>query len=127
LFITKSRLLAEKVEREYIGLLHSLSTGPNAPLYAHERIRRWKSRRKRGIFNLDDAEDEREDLPQKFSKLSDSDFPLFLTMDTVSTILPINAIGTDDGCAYLCSCLVFSRVPPGPRAEICDLKKGTSW
>jgi hypothetical protein len=85
LFITKSRLLAEKVERDYVGLLYSLSTGPDAPLYVRERIQRWNARRKKVIFNPDDAEGKREDLPEKFSELRDSDFPLFLTMDTVST------------------------------------------
>ena len=86
LFVTKSRLLAEKVEGDYMDLLYSLSAGPDAPLYVRERIERWNSRRKEG-FNLDDADDGRDDLPEKFSKLRDSDFPLFLTMDTVSNSL----------------------------------------
>ncbi|KAH9985770.1 hypothetical protein BJV77DRAFT_1031292 [Russula vinacea] len=63
LFLTKSRLLAEKVEQDY-------------------RIQRWNSRRKKVIFNLDDTDGRRDDLPQKFSELRDSDFPLFLTLDT---------------------------------------------
>jgi hypothetical protein len=120
LFITKSQLLAEKVEREYVSLLYSLSTGPDAPLYVHERIQRWNSRRKRGDSNPDDTESERdsipddtggemEDLPQKFSELRDSDFPLFLTMETVCAAFPINVTGTDEGCICICSCLVFSR------------------
>ena len=85
LFITKSRLLAEKVERDYVSLLYSLSVGPDAPLYVRERIQRWNARRKKGIFNPDDTDGTRDDLPEKFSELRDSDFPLFLTMDTVST------------------------------------------
>ena len=84
MFITKSRLLAEKVERDYVGLLYSLSIGPDA-LYVRERIQRWNSRRKKVIFNPDDTEGKRDDLPQKFSELRDSHFPLFITMDTVST------------------------------------------
>jgi len=87
LFVTKSRLLAEKVERDYVSLLYSLSAGPDAPLYVRERILRWNSRRKRAIFNSDDTDGGREDLPEKFSELRDKDFPLFLTMDTVSTSL----------------------------------------
>ena len=84
MFITKSRLLAEKVERDYVSLLYSLSTGPDAP-YVRERIQRWNSRRKKVIFNPDDTEGKRDDLPQRFSELRDSHFPLFLTLDTVST------------------------------------------
>lgn len=109
LFITKSRLLAEKVERDYVGLLYSLSTGQNAPLYVRERIQRWNSRRKKVIFNPDDTDGKRDDLPKKFSELRDGDFPLFLTMDAVSTTFPINAIGADDGCVCICSCLAFSK------------------
>lgn len=109
LFITKSRLLAEKVERDYVNLLYSLSTGPDASLYARERIQRWNSRRKEVIFNPDDTEGKRDDLPEKFSELRDSDFPLFLTMDAVSTTVQIGVTGTDDGYVCNCSCLFFSK------------------
>ena len=87
LFVTKSRLLAEKVERDYVNLLYSLSAGPDAPLHVDERIQRWNSRRKKEIFNPDDTDGRRDDLPEKFSELCDKDFPLFLTMDTVSISL----------------------------------------
>ena len=97
LFITKSRLLAEKVERDYVSLLYSLSAGSDAPLYVRERIQRWNARRKKVIFNPDDTEGERDDLPKKFSELCDSDFPLFLTMETVSIALLTNGTGIDDG------------------------------
>ena len=105
LFITKSRLLAEKVKRDYVSLLYSLSTGPDAPLYVRERIQRWNSRRKSVIFNPDDTDGKRDDLPKNFSELRDSDFPLFLTMDAVSTTFRINAISADDGRVCICSCL----------------------
>jgi hypothetical protein len=35
------------------------------------------------------AEGTRDDLPEKFSELQDSHFPLFVTVDTVGTILAI--------------------------------------
>ena len=94
LFLTKSRLLAEKVEQDYVNLLYSLSTDSDAQLYACERIQRWNSRRKKVIFNPDDTDGRRDDLPQKFSELRDSDFPLFLTLDTVCTI------GPSDKCCW---------------------------
>jgi hypothetical protein len=109
LFVTKSRLLAEKVERDYVGLLYSLSAGPDAPLYARERIERWNSRRKKNIFNPDDMDDGRDDLPEKFSELRDKDFPLFLTMDTVSTSLLMSASGADGDSLCICSCVTFWR------------------
>jgi hypothetical protein len=110
LFITKSRLLAEKVERDYVSLLYSLSVGSDAPLYVRERIQRWNTRRKKVIFNPDDMEGERDDLPRKFSELRDSDFPLFLTMETVSTALLISGTGTDDDCICTFRCLAFLRL-----------------
>jgi hypothetical protein len=128
LFITKSRLLAEKVERDYVSLLYSLSTGPDAPLYVRERIQRWNSRRKKMIFNPDDTEAKRDDLPEKFSELRDSDFPLFLTMDTVSTAHPVDVNCTNGACVCVCSSLAFWRLicnPPQAHsgAEICDRKR----
>lgn len=110
LFITKSRLLAEKVERDYVSLLYSLSAGPDAPLYVRERIQRWNTRRKKVIFNPDDTEGMRDDLPKRFSELRDSDFPLFLTMETVSIAPLTNGVDTDDGRTCICSCLAFLRL-----------------
>jgi hypothetical protein len=110
LFITKSRLLAEKVEQDYVNLLYSLSTGPNSPLYVRERIQRWESTRKKVIFNPDDTEGKRDDLPKKFSELRDSHFPLFLTMDTVGIDLPVTVPGTDDGCIYVYSSVAFLKL-----------------
>lgn len=92
-----------------MSLLHSLSTGLDAPLYVRERIQRWNSRRKKDIFNPDATEGEREDLPQKFSELRDSHFPLFLTMDAVGTTILIDVTGIDVGCVCICSYLAFLR------------------
>ena len=127
LFITKSRLLAEKVERDYVSLLYSLSTGPDAPLYVRERIQRWNSRRKKVIFNPDDTEGKRDDLPEKFSELRDSDFPLFLTLDAVSATHLLNVTGIDDDFNYVCSSLAFWRLTcnppqPHPGTEVRDPK-----
>ena len=117
LFITKSRLLAEKVERDHVSLLYSLSTGPDTPLYVRERIQRWNFRRKKMIFNPDDTEEKRDDLPEKFSELRDSDFPLFLTMDTVSTAYPMDASCINGFCTCIFSSLAFWRLT-------CNLTQG---
>lgn len=109
LFVTKSRLLAEKVERDYVSLLYSLSKSSDAPGYVRERVQRWNSRRKKEIFNPDDTDSARDDLPGKFSELRDSDFPLFLTMDTVRTSLPMSYSGADDDYICTCSCVAFWR------------------
>ncbi|KAI0297514.1 hypothetical protein B0F90DRAFT_1819254 [Multifurca ochricompacta] len=87
LFITKSRLLAEKVEQEYINLLFSLSADRETPQYVRAHVERWNSRRKMSIFDQNDADDKRNDLPETFSQLNDSYFPLFITMDTLYSLL----------------------------------------
>ena len=107
LFVTKSRLLAEKVEGDYVNLLYSLSAGPDAPPYVRERIQRWNSRRKE-TFNPDDAGEGRDDLPEKFSELCDGNFPLFLTMDTVSNSLH-KCSGTDGDYPCILRCVAFWR------------------
>ena len=83
LFITKSWLLAGKVERDYVNLLFSLSAGPDTPQYVRDRIQHWNSRKKSKVLDPDDVGGIREDLPEKFSELEDKHFPLFITVDTV--------------------------------------------
>ncbi|KAH9075547.1 hypothetical protein EDB83DRAFT_2312005 [Lactarius deliciosus] len=80
-------LLADKVEHDYTNLLFSLSAGPEMPQYVRERIQRWNSRRRNKILDLDDAEGTRDDLPEKFSELQESHFPLFITVDTLWSLL----------------------------------------
>ena len=112
LFVTKSRLLTEKVERDYVSLLHSLSAGPDSEVlqYVHERIQRWNSRRKKEIFNPDDTEGRRDDLPEKYSELRDDHFPLFVTMDTVSATLARKFFGTKGDWVSIYSCAAFWRL-----------------
>ena len=85
IFITKSRRLANKVEEEYVNLLFSLCDGSEMPEDVRERIQRWKKRKPMNTFDLDGNEDDRDDLPQRYSQLRDEHFPLFSTTDTVST------------------------------------------
>ncbi|KAH9172882.1 hypothetical protein EDB89DRAFT_1885655 [Lactarius sanguifluus] len=87
LFLTKSQLLANKVEHEYVDLLFSLYAGPDTPQYVCERIKHWNSRRKNNAMDQDGTEGMRDDLPEKFSELQDGHFPLFITVDTLWSLL----------------------------------------
>ncbi|KAH8981163.1 hypothetical protein EDB86DRAFT_3051652, partial [Lactarius hatsudake] len=87
LFLTKSQLLANKVEHEYVDLLFSLYAGPDTPQYVCERIKHWNSCRKNNAMDQDGAEGMRDDLPEKFSQLQDGHFPLFITVDTLWSLL----------------------------------------
>jgi len=88
IYITKSPLLAEKVEEDYVGLWLSLGTSSDIPEYVTEHIRRWNSRKKINPFVADSAVGNRDDLPKKYSELQENHFPLFITMDGVSTTIP---------------------------------------
>lgn len=87
LFLTKSQLLANKVENEYVKLLFSIYAGPDTPQYVHERIQHWNSHGRNDVLGPDGPDFTRDDLPQKFSELQDRHFPLFITVDTVSMAL----------------------------------------
>ncbi|KAH9065001.1 hypothetical protein EDB87DRAFT_1756197 [Lactarius vividus] len=87
LFVTKSQLLADKVEHDYVNLLFSLSEDPDTPQYICDRVQLWKSRRRNNVLDPDDSQGMRDDLPEKFSKLQDDHFPLFITVDVLWSLL----------------------------------------
>ena len=64
IYITKSPLLAEKVEEDYVELWLSLGTSSDIPEYVIEHIRRWNSRKKINPFVADSAVGNRDDLPK---------------------------------------------------------------
>ncbi|KAI0292973.1 P-loop containing nucleoside triphosphate hydrolase protein [Multifurca ochricompacta] len=70
LFVTQSRMLADKVEEYFIKLLQSL-----------------KNREEAGLVDQDEAANWRDDLPRRFSELSDSHFPMFITFDKLSAMI----------------------------------------
>ncbi|KAJ7051208.1 hypothetical protein C8F01DRAFT_1237408 [Mycena amicta] len=81
LFITQSRILAEKVE-EHFG---KLSVGYQV-VPASEGVA--KDTKEHG--DLEDADDDlnwRNDIPERFSELRDEHFPLFLTFDRLCTMV----------------------------------------
>jgi hypothetical protein len=78
LFVTQSRILAEKVEEHFFKLSAGYRPSANADHAA---------RAKTSTFALVDIDDElnwRSDLPKCYSELRDEHFPLFVTFDRVS-------------------------------------------
>ena len=90
LFVTQSRVLAEKVEEYYAKLAASHSaalrtTEESAKLAAQE-----KARQEQGLVDRDEEEFHRGTLPKAFSQLKDEHFPLFVTFDHVRVLfLPV--------------------------------------
>ncbi|KAI0317334.1 P-loop containing nucleoside triphosphate hydrolase protein, partial [Amylostereum chailletii] len=83
-FVTKSRLLARKVEYEFIKLLKSDVISQHAPQHFISRAQRAPEELDEysAMFVEPDAE-----LPEKFSQLTDDHFPLFVTFADLCKLL----------------------------------------
>jgi hypothetical protein len=108
IYLTKSPLLAEKVEEEYLGLWLSHGVDSDSPEYVCEHRQRWNTRKKINALTAVNLGGARDDLPQRFSELHENHFPLFITTATVSTILGTELLKPIDMCSsylQLCSLL----------------------
>ena len=82
-FITKSRVLSEKVQGYFTELLRSLAQGSRVPSHVMESVRRWTERDQLAMVDKENDEHWHGDLPEKFSELEDKHFPLFITVHQV--------------------------------------------
>jgi len=76
MFLTQSHVLARRVEEYYVQLLH-------AAKFQYSTTHQMRPVEE-DLLDLDEDDDERGDLPTKFSELEDKHFPLFATFDQVS-------------------------------------------
>jgi hypothetical protein len=83
LFVTQSRMLADKVEEYFIKLVQALVLESQTESGISDLLERQKNREEAGLVDQDEAFNWREDLPRKFSELEDSHFPMFVTFDKV--------------------------------------------
>jgi hypothetical protein len=86
IFVTKSSVLAVKVQEYYSRMLHSLemSTCTAQELTVQAALRQ-ESVQQRSIQHMRQA-DAREDLPSTYSELADHHFPLFVALDQVHVL-----------------------------------------
>ena len=83
LFVTQSRVLAEKVEEYFVKLLESLSTAAQSPTELVKIAKRKKQQQEQGLVDRDEEIYWRGDLPMRYSALQDEHFPMFVTYDHV--------------------------------------------
>ena len=88
LFVTQSRMLADKVEEYFIKLLQTLALESRTERGISDLLERQKNREEAGLVDQEEALDWREDLPRRFSELQDSHFPMFVTFDKVRRSAP---------------------------------------
>ena len=84
LFVTQSRMLAEKVEEYFSKLMESLAMASKSlQELADIAKNRQVQQEQEGLVDLDDEDNWRNDLPDRFSLLEDKHFPLFITFEKV--------------------------------------------
>ncbi|KAI6137063.1 hypothetical protein F5141DRAFT_66140 [Pisolithus sp. B1] len=92
IFVTKSSMLANKVEEYFMKLLESLSLAG----CTLEELARLNSRHAdRGLVDNDDAPDTQTGIPQRYSELEDHHFPLFLTFDRLARMIASDIFDAD--------------------------------
>jgi hypothetical protein len=89
LFVTQSRVLAGKVEEYFSKLMESLVTAFHTPRELAKLAQtKHAQQEEKLLLDADDVMDWRNDLPERFSLLEDSHFPLFITFDKVRLHVP---------------------------------------
>ncbi|TBU23105.1 hypothetical protein BD311DRAFT_674657 [Dichomitus squalens] len=87
LFVTQSRVLAEKVEEYFTKLLESLATAGRSPSELKSLVERQKHQQEQGLVDRDEEIYWRGDLPKRYGALKEEHFPMFLTYDHVCRLL----------------------------------------
>ena len=86
LFVTQSRVLAEKVEEYYRKLSQSHAAAQRTAEESHQLADAKQATHDQGLVDRDEEEFWRGDLPKSYGELKDEHFPLFLTFDHVLSI-----------------------------------------
>ncbi|KAI9566690.1 hypothetical protein HD554DRAFT_2315329 [Boletus coccyginus] len=93
IFVTKSRVLATKVQEYFTKLLESLALVG----YSLEELKRMRLRARDTESGLVDADDEdRTDIPQRYSALEENHFPLFVTFDKLARMIAADVLGDNN-------------------------------
>ena len=91
IFVTQSRVLAEKVEEYYRKLTESHIAATRSAQESTEIGAQKRKPEDRALVDHDEEEYWHGSLPKRFSDLQDEHFPLFLTFDHVSLFSSINS------------------------------------
>ncbi|KAH9992492.1 hypothetical protein BJV74DRAFT_397873 [Russula compacta] len=87
LFVTQSRMLADKVEEYFIRLHQSLVLASQTESGISGLLERQRNREEAGLVDQDEALNWRDDLPARLSELQDTHFPMFITFDKLSALI----------------------------------------
>ncbi|EGN94529.1 hypothetical protein SERLA73DRAFT_114784 [Serpula lacrymans var. lacrymans S7.3] len=93
LFVTRSRVLAGRVEEYFTKLMQSLALQGTSAKELMEIVKKKVGAQQASelMIDVDDESDWRSDLPRHFSQLQDEHFPLFITFDRLCMLLEADA------------------------------------
>ncbi|KAG2070627.1 hypothetical protein BDR04DRAFT_1099616 [Suillus decipiens] len=92
IFVTKSRVLATKVEEYFTKLLESLALAG----YTLQELAKMKTQSvQEGLVDLDDLPESLMNIPTKYSELEDKHFPLFVTFDRLAKMIAADILRKD--------------------------------
>lgn len=83
-FVTQSKVLAERVQEYYTKLTESHAAAQRTAQESAALAAKKEDRRAQGLVNRDEEEIYHGTLPKRWGDLQDEHFPLFLTFDHVS-------------------------------------------
>ncbi|KAF9231325.1 hypothetical protein BU15DRAFT_82546 [Melanogaster broomeanus] len=98
IFVTKSRVLASKVEEYFTKLLESLALAG----YSLEQLKQMKDRtttQAEGLVDPDDIPEDKSGIPMRYSALEASHFPLFVTFDKLVRMIAADVLSVNDRAA----------------------------
>lgn len=122
LFVTKSSLLAKKVEQEFIAFIKYDTMTENAPRHFVQRVARAEDVDSDALFTSEDLGEWRTGLPLRYSELTDEHFPLFLTYDEVFSMLKQHGIKSSDRIGFYSFVLCW-RTISRPRTSCVKVKE----
>ena len=83
IFVTQSRVLAEKVEEYFAKLSESHAAAQRTAEQSVQMAQTKLTSQDQGLVDRDEEQYHRGDLPKSYGDLRDQHFPLFLTFDHV--------------------------------------------
>jgi len=84
-FIARSQVLAMKVEEYFAKLMSSLEAATCSP--KELQMMQKDVEQEIELVDQDDNQQQRSNVPRRFSELQDKHFPLFITYDQVQTFI----------------------------------------
>ncbi|CAE6450559.1 unnamed protein product [Rhizoctonia solani] len=87
MFVTRSRVLAQHVEATYQGLAEFTNIALKSDEQLKEIAKQSREDPDRALVEFDTEVDLRGDLPPRFSQLTNSHFPLFVSFDKLCSLL----------------------------------------